>query len=286
MIEWNATSLVDDLARRRCVLVIGSGVSRHSIGKDGTRPPVWKEFLEQSADKCPEQPIEHIRKAIAEHDFLHACEWLKKRFDEGWTNHLRNTFQTPKFKPSNLHDAIIALDARVVFSLNFDDIFERSTRDGEHIVKQYYDSDFSEFLRGDKRYIVKVHGSLNSPQNLIFTQNDYAKARAKHSSFYEAFDACLMTNTFLFIGTGIDDPDVNLILENQNFGFPSTNPHYFLSGSPLNGDLIESLRRNRNLKIIQYDPIDIDHSGLVAEINNLVGLVEGMREDMGLQASW
>ena len=37
MIDWHQTTLVDDLARRRCVIIIGSGVSRHSSGENGKR---------------------------------------------------------------------------------------------------------------------------------------------------------------------------------------------------------------------------------------------------------
>lgn len=286
MIDWHQTTLVDDLARRRCVIIIGSGVSRHSSGENGVKPPIWKDFLIDAAQKCPDQDIEHITDAIKNNDLLHACEWLKKRYDEAWTGHLRKVFQQPKYKPAELHDAIISLDTRIIFSLNFEDIFERAAKDGQHIVKHYYDGDFSDFLRGDGRYIVKVHGSLNAADKLIFTQRDYARARVKHSAFYEAFDACLMTNTFLFIGAGISDPDVNLILENQNFGFPSTSPHYFLSGSDLNEDLKDSLRKNRNIKVISYDKLDENHSGLVTEIKSLAGLVDDVREDMGQRASW
>lgn len=36
-IDWS--EVVPDLARRRVVLVIGSGISRHSTGAAGKRPP-------------------------------------------------------------------------------------------------------------------------------------------------------------------------------------------------------------------------------------------------------
>ena len=286
MIDWAQTTLIDDLARRRCVILIGSGVSRHATGKDGAKPPVWKDFLREAAQNCPDQSIDHIRNAIDENDLLHACEWLKKRYDEGWIAFLKRTFQSPKFKPGEIHDVIISIDASIIFSLNFDDIFERAARDGTHTVKHYYDEDFADFLRGDGRYIVKVHGSMNSPNKLIFTQNDYARARVLYSAFYTAFDACLMTNTFLFIGAGINDPDVNLILENQNFQFSASSPHYFLTGSDLSNDLKESLRKNRNLKVISYDPTDENHTGLVEELKILSILVDEKRQYLGSTGIW
>jgi hypothetical protein len=288
MIDW-PPSLLNDIARRRVVLTIGSGVSRHASSGTGARPPTWKQFLEKAADDCPDHDIEHIRVAIINGDYLHACEWLKKRYDEQWTHYLRQVFQEPGFSPGELHQHLILLDNRIVFSLNFDDIYERaaqSVKAGSHVLKNYFDGDFHEFLRGNSRYIVKVHGNLNTPESLIFTQKEYARARVKHSPFYQAFDACLMTHSFLFVGAGITDPDVNLVLENQNFNFPASMPHYFLTAMEVSRDLEESLRQNRNLKIIRYDPLDDNHSGLAAEIKNLQAIIEEMRIDMGATQSW
>lgn len=288
MIDW-PNPIVNDLARRRAIIVIGSGVSRHSTGNNGARPPTWREFLRQALEECPVQTPPHIEQAIASGDLLHACEWLKNRFDEQWNGYLRSKFQTPQFAPSKIHETIIKLDCRIVFSLNFDDIYERaanSIQHGSHIVKHYYDPDMSEFLRGNGRYIVKIHGSLNSPERLIFTQNDYAKARMHHSAFYQAFDAALLTHSLIFVVTGYSDPDVNLILENQNFNFPSNQPHYFLTSENQTDDLKASLRKNRNLKMVEYDPVDQNHSGLVAELDALAELVEFERQHLTQSVNW
>ncbi len=289
MIDW-PDSLVTDLARRRAILVLGSGVSRHSLGADKARPPTWRQFLEKAAEDCPDKStMDPVKNALKAGDYLHACECLKVRFDEGWVAYLRKIFSQPAFVPSAIHQEILKLDSRIVFSLNFDDIYERhanSIKQGSYITKNYYDSDAPEFLRGDGRYIIKVHGNLHSPENLIFTQKEYAKARIKHSAFYQAFDAALLTHTFVFLGSGYSDPDVNLLLENQNFSFPAQAPHYFLAGTPFEMDRKTSLRQNRNLKVLEYDPVDDLHSGLVAELKALNERVEGERFDIAQRVSW
>ncbi len=289
MIEW-PQPLIKDLARRRAVIVIGAGVSKHSTSASGARPPLWKKFLEDALVNCPNRTdLLPIEAALREHDLLHACEWLKKRFDEQWPDYLRATFSQPAFPSAPIHDAILDLDSRIVFSLNFDDIYERHANGihlGSHVVKNYHDPDVSEFLRGARRYIIKVHGTLNVPDKLIFTQKDYSNARVKHSAFYQAFDATLLTHTFLFIGCGLSDPDINLLLENQNFGFPTNSPHYFLTGSELSEDLVQSIRANRNLKVLQYDKIDDAHAGLVDELNGLSTLVEAERFELSQTTFW
>ncbi|WP_199857832.1 SIR2 family protein [Erythrobacter sp. EC-HK427] len=282
-----------DLARRRTVIVIGSGVSRHSVGADGsTRPPLWKEFLRDAVDEVQVgTDCSHIAAAIDQGDLLHACEWLKKRFDEDWNPYLRRRFVDPQFSPAQIHRQIALLDSRIVFSLNFDDIYEsisREINETSQFVKIYNDPDVCEFLRGYARYIVKVHGSLASPASLVFTQEEYARARVSNSLFYDAFDAALRSHTFLFIGCGYGDPDLNLLLENQAFqNDPGTShPHFFLTSDPISSDLQNSLRRNRNLKTLLYEAVDENHSGLVAAIESLGEAVTEERVELLENRNW
>lgn len=290
--EW-PDQLVRDIARRRAVIVIGSGVSKHAIGMDReTRPPVWKEFLCDALDRLGgEAENPHIYEAINCGDLLHACEWIKHRMDEDWPAYLRSRFVDPRYSPGDLHELIALLDSRIVFSLNFDDIYESKSREineASQFVKNYYDSDISEFLRGDSRYVVKVHGSLSSPAKLIFTQKEYSEARVKNGLFYSTFDSALMSHTFLFLGCGYGDPDVNLLLENQAFNAASgsTNPHYFLTSQGISEDLKRSLRNNRNLKTLTYDKVDDAHSGLVNAVSSLKEKVEEARQELIETTNW
>lgn len=290
--EW-PQNLVNDLARRRVILVLGSGVSRHGLGVDGeTKPPVWKEFLiDGLRDLDVKEDCEHISAAIQGGDLLHACEWLKRKYDERWIGYLRQKFTAPRYQPGRLHELIAMLDARVVFSLNFDEIYENKSREineTSQFVKNYYDDDVAEFLRGEARYVVKLHGNLSAPSNLIFTQEEYARARAKYGWFYRAFDAALMTHTFLFIGCGYGDPDVNLLLENQSFEavHGAVSPHYFLTSMGISDDLAMSLRKNRNLKVLPYEKFDDDHSGLTTAFDELQRRVADARTELSENGNW
>lgn len=288
MVEW-PNELVRDIARRRCVIVIGSGVSRQARGVNGEIPPTWEEFLKDCNDSAQQGAQPHIEKAIKDGDLLHACEWLQRLYDYNWVAKLRGAFSSPKYAFGDVHRNICKLDARVIFSLNFDDIIDRATQDiyaGTCVKKLYSDPDISEFLRGTERYLVKVHGSLDSPGTLIFTQKQYASARVSAAAFYNAFDSALMTHTFLFLGAGNRDPDINLILENQNFTYSESYPHYFLAAKGMHNDLKISLRANRNLQVVEYDAIDADHSGFNVAINRLLADVDAYRSDLAKSMEW
>jgi hypothetical protein len=288
MVDW-PQDLVRDIARRRCILVVGSGVSRQAVGLEGERPPTWEGFLRKANEDVHDGPHEHIADAIEKIDLLNACEWLQHKYQHIWKARLRAAFSAPKFAPTEVHKAIGKLDARITFSLNFENILDQALQEvlgGTCVTKLYYDEGVSEFLRGTERYLVKVHGSLDEPSKIIFTQRQYAEARISAAPFYNAFDSALMTHTFLFIGAGYRDPDINLVLENQNFTYSEAYPHYFLAAKGLHQDLKRSLRANRNLQVIDYDKIDDDYSGFSMAIDELLELVEIERQELSTSLEW
>lgn len=54
MINW-PEKLIEDIARRRCVLFLGSGVSANSINEANDRPKTWTAVLELGITKLPEE---------------------------------------------------------------------------------------------------------------------------------------------------------------------------------------------------------------------------------------
>jgi hypothetical protein len=90
VIDW-PEQLVKDIARRRAIIMLGSGISKNSEGKQGKKPPTWREFLDEALAEVPPKS-RHITYALKSGDYLSACEWIKDRMDEKW-----NPFLTGKF---------------------------------------------------------------------------------------------------------------------------------------------------------------------------------------------
>jgi hypothetical protein len=152
----------------------------------------------------------------------------------------------------------------------------RILTDGQTRIKAFHESDAVCFLRDQANYILKIHGTISTPGNIIFTQRDYAEKRITYSAFYKALDAAILSHTFLFIGCGVSDPDMNLLLENINFRFPNMPPHYFVTSSKIESDMTLSLRTNRNLKCLMYKP-DNNHAALVGHLRDLVEILDESR---------
>jgi SIR2-like domain len=284
--EFWPDSLVSDLIDRKVFIVIGAGVSKNSLSLDGTRrPPSWLEFLQAGIEKIGSQGTRHIQSAIKNGDYLHACEWIKKKLDEHWTPFLNEQFLNPRFQPAEIHDLIFRLDQRIVATPNIDDIYDRfvvAQTSGQTRIKSFADPDAVGFLREKSDYVLKLHGNISAPANIIFTQQDYAQKLTLYSTFYSLLDAAVLSHTFLFIGCGLTDPDVALLLENVNFRFVGMPPHYMITSSRISDDMKMSLRSNRNLKCLLYRP-DNNHAELKDRMLELVTILDAHKSNPGPQ---
>jgi hypothetical protein len=64
-----------------------------------------------------------------------------------------------------------------------------------------------------------------------------------------------------------------MLLENQRFNFPNSRPHYLVTSSRIAPDMVKSLRANRNLKCLCYDPKD-NHAALVDSLRELASVMD------------
>lgn len=291
MINW-PPELVSDLARRRAVLFLGSGISAQAKNTAQHSPKTWRAFLNQGAEQLgakPEAKTE-VQRLVNDRDYLTACELLKRELGEAAFNALVIAeYMTPQFKAAPIHDTIIALDSRIVATPNFDKIFEsriNALQHGSVQVKHYYDTGVAESIRSTNRVIIKVHGSVDTPTDMIFTRSSYAKARNEHAAFYAIFAALIVTHTFLFLGCGLDDPDVRLLLEDHAFSHSGSKPHYFVLPQ---GKVVPVARpaveESMSLKILEYNDAN-DHAELGESLKTLVADVEAERKLLQDNAQW
>lgn len=293
MISW-PIELVTDIARRKCVLYIGSGVSANSISSDGTKhPATWEAFLRNILTKRSDELVSQlsiINELLDKKDYLMACEIIVNQIGSvDFGNLAVDEFRRPGFQVSTIHDVIYSLDSKIVITPNVDKIYDQcaSLNSNSTVVIKRYHEDIAPFLRQPDYLVIKAHGCIDDPPNMVFTHGQYNHARYKYASFYRVLDALLLTNTFIFIGCGIADPDIQLTLENSNFSFPNCKPHYFItSKGGVNDEIAKSLLNNRNIKILTYDNLDGSHKELLSELQSLAIQVDINRQEISTNVTW
>lgn len=159
--------------------------------------------------------------------------------------------------------------------------------DSSIVVKSYHEDDIAKYLRTSDYLIIRAHGYVDDMTNIIFTHKQYSIARCKYSAFYKLLDALILTHTFIFLGCGINDPDIKLTLENSNFLYPGCRPHYFVTAEEsYEYEISDVLFNNRNLELITYDNPEGDHANLLVALQELNQKVEAARKKITDNQTW
>lgn len=287
MIQW-PSELVKDIARRRSVIVLGAGISAGCQNSVGRKPKTWSDFLKHAANSI--HPNQHIMKLINRQDYLTACEVIKTKLGRGPFDTLAmDEFLTPGYINSKMHEEVFKLDSGIVASPNFDKIYEtyaNSQTNGTIRIKHQYDNDVAEAVRRNNRLVLKIHGTTDTPGQMIFTRKEYAEARQKYRSFYSVLEALALTHTFLFLGCGVNDPDIRLLLEDNYFRHPMGRPHiWVLPKGSIHGDVINVIETTMNLKVLLYSKSN-NHKELLDSVEDMVIQVENVRDQLRKSSNW
>lgn len=290
MIDWDK-SLVSDLARRKCILFLGAGVSMNSTGIKNARPPSWKAFLEGCLPELNSKYSAQIKRLIKNEDYLTACELIKSKLPKGKFDTIaKNAFLHPQYTKADIHEFLFKLDCRIVVTPNFDKIYETyvtGETEGTVSIKDYFDDDIATAIKDSGRVILKIHGTIDNTSKIIFSRSDYAKARSHYRDFYEILNALGLTHTFLFIGCGANDPDIRLLLEDAFFKHNAVKPHFMvIAENSLHKDMIPVIEETLNVNMLTYKANKGNHQILTDSLKELVQLVEGARIELKESMNW
>jgi len=279
MIAW-PKSLVREIARRRCIFFLGAGVSASAKALDGSSPKDWDTFISIATSLMTDSRKKgHVEELISSKNYLLALQGIMNTIDPGdYHSLLDEHFNSPIFEPSELHKRIFDLDARIVVTTNFDKIYEaycqKQSTEGYKVIS-YDSSSLVDEVRSDTRLIIKAHGSINEINKMIFTKSQYHNAKQQYPNFYEVLKSLFMTNTVLFIGCGLNDPDVCLLLEEVKIVGSPSRPHYILvKQGAHNPFALDDWNASYNISVLEYGP---DHDALKSDLGSLFDQVESIR---------
>jgi len=278
--NWSQ-ALIAELAARRCIIFLGAGASAGSRSLDGLKsPPTWTQFLNELIGLLPNTDNEVIiRDFMSKEKYLEAAEIIYHDISKPeFSRFVRQELDIPRYVASKIHESVLILDPKVVITTNYDTIYENYCREGAAVegyhVAKYYETHLIADLRSPVRLIIKAHGCVTDPAQIVLTKSQYFKARQSFSNFYKILDSLFLTNTLLFIGYSLNDPDIQLVLENVNITAPTPHPHYFVTGNDLNNIIKQANRASYNLEFIEFTAGDFDELNnglfqLVEEVNQL-----------------
>lgn len=269
--KFNA-DLIDDVARRRVVLFVGAGASRWAKPTGGGSFKDWKQFLDHACKKIANRRIRGIVTNLVENrEYLLASELLKSNLSDKWLELLTGEFQQAA-DVSRLHGALIGLNPRIIVTTNFDKLIETAWAQASGasyptVITEIGSTAFRLF-RDDDKYLIKLHGSIDLPQGIVFDTTSYQSSAFSNRYYAEILATLLLTHTFLFVGFSMTDPAVAMIVENAAYRFPSNRPHYIFQSGKSVPEVDDLWRKLRKLYVLRY-PEDNNHIALAEQIEAL-----------------
>ncbi|MFO1007120.1 MAG: SIR2 family protein [Planctomycetaceae bacterium] len=277
-INWPA-SLTAEIAERRCIIVLGAGASAGCVSEldRNTRPPNWPTLLRNASTRLNSAEDYAIVDSLinAEH-YLDAAELVVANANPAdYAEFLREVFVEPRFSHSEIHEEVYRLDAKIVVTTNYDDIYETYCKSGKgasaYNVCRYYETHAINDVRSRLRVIMKVHGCMSNPQRTVLSRTQYHVCKRDFPSYFNLLDSLFVTNTLLFIGCSLNDPDFQLMLEGTNIKCPSEHPHYAVVEKGRPQALIDSMRVVHNVHCLEFAEMQYDEVVIgLRELNDKV----------------
>lgn len=185
--------------------IIGAGISSTATTDDKRRPPSWFELGKSLERDVPglasDNPIESVS-AFAE---LYGRPVLLERLTE--------LLLVNQVEPSDVHLEFARLPFDTVVTTNADFLLESAyQRRHRPCVPLLGESQLPIARRPEATYLLKFHGDLQHPEDLIMTEEDYDGFTSRRPLLVTYLSWLLLTREPVLFGYSLDDGDLREIL--------------------------------------------------------------------------
>lgn len=234
-LDFFPKTLLEDIIKGECLPIIGSGFSLNASMPDNIKMPLWDELGEKFAEYLPDYKYTNALDAISA--FSH--EYTRNKM----IDKLFHFLNIDKIKPGDTHKSFAELPFKMVCTTNFDFLLEDAYREKSFKVI-VNESQLSLSSDDNTTLILKIHGDLNNPNQLVATEEDYDLFIEKNPIFSTYLSYLLIVKTPLFLGYSIDDPDFRQIFKivNERLG-QSRRPAYTIKINAQNHEIMKYERR-------------------------------------------
>ena len=225
--------LLDAIKNHRCVLFAGAGLS------SGDDLPNWDglliELLQRAVDEDLMQPAAAaaLRKAVKDRKYLFVADVVKRTLGtRGFGDQMERIFRNPALKPTRRHELITRIPFLAVITTNYDKLLESAYAQHGFIPPTYTFHDAPDVISAlyqEKFFILKAHGDIDHKDSIVLSEKDYRDVLYREPAYRAALNTIFIAKTVLFVGAGLGDTDVKLVLESVSETFSGNGPtHYAL----------------------------------------------------------
>lgn len=232
-------ALIRAIIEGHCIAFCGAGISMAVKRSDDRALPSWPELLIELIEHAERESValDDARKdmisAIGQGEFLMVAQELQERLgEESVLRCLRKIFLDPALKPNDLHTELVAIPFRGFLTTNYDTLIEgactvRSKGVIPPVLTQENLTRAPNPLRVPGTFVFKIHGDVNRGEGIVLGTHDYQDQLFRAPGLRSFLETLFTTQTVLFLGFGLGDPDIENALDRLAGIFCRTNEYHF-----------------------------------------------------------
>ena len=167
-------------------------------------------------------------------------------------SYLREALDTTLLQPKVVHRMIARLPVSHIFTTTYDNLLEQALREeGRRVNKVITDSMLPHASAG-RVQLLKLKGEVEMPETIVVTRRDLDRYAISHPLMVNQLRDRLASMTFVLLGYGPGDPDLNLLFEQSGYQAGSGRLHYAVMSGV--SSLQRQASRSRRIRVLEMAP--------------------------------
>lgn len=248
MYEIEFKRIVDASRKNSLTFFVGAGVSALS------KAPSWKALIDDICHKIGYTP----QKSYSSDEYLRIPQifyYSIRQDNDAYYDFIKEHLSPFPLVPNTVHKELMSFNPSSLITTNFDELLEDAAIQYCQSFKSVACDSEVPSINGD-RFILKVHGDIRH-RNIVFREEDYLNYSENFKLIETLLKSIFSTNTVVFIGYGLNDYNIKLILNwakallKDNFNKPI---FIYTDDMPLTPENL-LYQESKGLSVIEYEKL-------------------------------